>query len=237
MEYLKFANSGILWAACIPGVALCLVQAFLYFRRALKEAKDLGISGDRVKAAAMSSAVTSIGPAVVIVAGMVTLLVCLGGPMAWMRLSYIGAVNTEMTNASVVASTAGVTLGETDMSLNVFTTICLCMGACACGWTLFSGLFAHKLGDMQNKLSGGSVAIMGTMAGASSMGLFGYMTFDRALPYGNNTYAAIGGFVAMLILGFGNKKWNLKWLSSWTLPITMICGMILAVIVRAITAA
>ncbi|MBQ8090897.1 MAG: DUF5058 family protein [Pyramidobacter sp.] len=236
MEYMKIANSSLLWMACIPGVALCIFQAWLFFARALRDAKQLGVTGEQVRKAAFSSALTSIGPAVVIVAGMVTLLVSLGGPTAWMRLAYIGAVNTEMTNASLVASTAGIKLGEGDMPINVFTTIVLCMGACACGWTLFTGLFAHKLGDMQQKLSGGSFNVMKIMSGASSMGLFGYMAFDRGLPYGNNTWAAVGGFVAMLVLGFGNKKWKLKWLSSWTLPLTMLFGMACAVVARAIGA-
>ena len=77
MEYMKIANSSLLWMACIPGVALCIFQAWLFFARALRDAKQLGVTGEQVRKAAFSSALTSIGPAVVIVAGMVTLLVLL----------------------------------------------------------------------------------------------------------------------------------------------------------------
>ena len=54
MEYMKIANSSLLWMACIPGVALCIFQAWLFFARALRDAKQLGVTGEQVKKAAFS---------------------------------------------------------------------------------------------------------------------------------------------------------------------------------------
>ena len=39
LEYLKVANSPLLWIACIPAVALVMVQAFMFARRAWTSAE------------------------------------------------------------------------------------------------------------------------------------------------------------------------------------------------------
>ena len=41
------------------------------------------------------SAISSIGPSIVILVTMISLIVSMGAPVSWMRLSFIGSVNYE----------------------------------------------------------------------------------------------------------------------------------------------
>jgi len=69
-----------------------------------------------MKSAMKSSFITSLGPSVVILTGLLSLLVTVGGPMAWMRLSFIGAVMFELMAAGFGAEAVGVKMGIDPMT-------------------------------------------------------------------------------------------------------------------------
>lgn len=97
LEYLKVANNPIMWISVLPGVLLVIVQAIVLSRRAIVSGRKMGITERQFKSAIRSSALASIGPSLIIVTGMIALLSSMGGPIAWMRLAYIGAVNFELS--------------------------------------------------------------------------------------------------------------------------------------------
>lgn len=90
LEYLKVANNPIMWISVLPGVLLVIVQAIVLSRRAIVSGRKMGITERQFKSAIRSSALASIGPSLIIVTGMIALLSSMGGPIAWMRLAYIG---------------------------------------------------------------------------------------------------------------------------------------------------
>ena len=92
MEALKIANSLPMWIACGLAVLLIIVQAVIFLKNSYDTGKKIGISEEQMKKAIKSSAITSIGPSIVILSGMLSLLITVGAPMAWMRLSLIGSV-------------------------------------------------------------------------------------------------------------------------------------------------
>lgn len=96
LPYLKTANSLFMWISCIPAVALVFFQAYIFMKRAWKTGPQMGVTKEQMKEAAKSSLVASIGPSIVIVTGMVSLLASVGGPLAWMRLAFIGSVMYEL---------------------------------------------------------------------------------------------------------------------------------------------
>ena len=113
-DYLKIANSGWMWFAVAVPMAVLAWQVFLLLRRSLRDGRRMGVRNEQIKSAVIASASASIGPSVSILTGMVSLMVMMGAPIAWMRLSYIGAVMFEMTSADVGAEavgTAAATLG------------------------------------------------------------------------------------------------------------------------------
>lgn len=92
MEYLELANSWIMWVAVLPAVLLTVFQAVIFTKKSISMGKKLGITSQQFKRATAASAVASLGPAVVSAIGCVALIVAMGGPVAWMRLSFVGNV-------------------------------------------------------------------------------------------------------------------------------------------------
>ena len=56
-----------------------------------------------------SSAIASFGPSVVVAIGALGLVLAMGGPISWLRLSFIGAVQYELTAATFGAQAANAT--------------------------------------------------------------------------------------------------------------------------------
>ena len=79
----------------VVGVIILLVvgQSFFFLIRALKRAKEIGISNERVKRIVISSALFTIAPAVSILVGVIALSKTLGVPLPWFRLSVIGSLS------------------------------------------------------------------------------------------------------------------------------------------------
>ena len=82
-DYLSIANSGLMWAAVVsPPMAVMAVQVYLLLTRSLKDGKRMGIKNEQIKSAVIASATASVGPSVSILAGMVSLMVMMGAPIA-----------------------------------------------------------------------------------------------------------------------------------------------------------
>ena len=107
MDALQIANSLPMWIACGLAVGLVVVQAAVFAKNAWSAGKKMGITEKQMKSAVKSSAITSIGPSIVILSGMLSLLISVGGPMAWMRLSLIGSVMFESIAAGIGTSSVG----------------------------------------------------------------------------------------------------------------------------------
>lgn len=116
MDAMNIANSVPMWIAC--GIAVCLVlaQAVIFAVKAYKAGPKIGLNKKQMNKALKSSAITSIGPSVVVLSGMLSLLITVGGPVAWMRLSMIGSVMFESIAAGIGTQNVGVTLGTDTMT-------------------------------------------------------------------------------------------------------------------------
>ncbi len=42
--YKELANGIVMWLACAPGVLIVLYQAYLFFRRSIRDSERIGIS-------------------------------------------------------------------------------------------------------------------------------------------------------------------------------------------------
>ena len=120
------------WLWCRP---------LLFARRAWKTGPQMGVSKEQMVRGAKSAAIASLGPSLVIVIGAVSLLASVGGPLAWMRLAYIGSVMYELPAADRAATAAGSTLGTNNMTMEAFAN---------CAWImcrLLPGL-DHRIGSV-----------------------------------------------------------------------------------------
>ena len=212
LEYLKVANNPIMWISVLPGVLLVIVQAIVLSRRAIVSGRKMGITERQFKSAIRSSALASIGPSLIIVTGMIALLSSMGGPIAWMRLAYIGAVNFELSAADRAASAVGCTLGTSNMTMEAFACAVYTMVICCLGWILVSALFAHKMGDLRDRVAGN------------------YQCFNRGIVLAGpdaQTMTVIFGFGIMFALAIYGKKKNVAWVRKFGMMIAMFSGMLL----------
>ena len=158
MDAMQIANSLPMWIACGSAVLLVVVQALVFAKNAFSAGKKIGLTDKQLKGAIKSSAITSIGPSIVILSGMLSLLITVGGPMAWMRLSLIGSVMFESIAAGFGTSAVGVTLGADTLTPLALTMAVWTMILGSIGWVIFATFSASRMDKVQTKLTGGDSA-------------------------------------------------------------------------------
>jgi hypothetical protein len=230
MDYLKIANNGLMWFTCGLCVFWALLQTFLFVKKSMAVSKDLNISSQQIKSAIKSSTTASIGPSVAIAAGIVPVIVALGGPIAWFRCSFIGSVAYELMAAGFGADAMGATLGGEGMNGTVFACSIWVMSLGSTGWILFTALATPKLDKYRYVLAGGRKAMLPIVSAGAMCGAFAYLSLDRVYRFDTGTYAAIGGFIVMALLMIYNKKKNAQWIKEWALTISMFAGMFISVL-------
>jgi hypothetical protein len=227
---MNIANSPWLWLSCGLCVALVIIQSLLFVKKSLSVSKSLDISDAQIKSAVKSSLTSSIGPSLAILAGMVSLLVAMGGPISWFRLSYIGSVAYELMAAGFGTDAMGVTLGGADMNATAFACGVWVMTLGSTGWVLFTALATPKLDKFRYVLAGGRKAMLPIVSAGAMCGAFAYLSLDRAFRFNEQTLAAIVGFAVMAVFMVYNKKNQKQWIKEWALTISMFIGMIATVV-------
>lgn len=230
-DYLQIANSGWMWFAALIPMSVLGIQTFLILRKSLTNGKRMGITDSQVKRAVIGSASASVGPSLAILAGLISLMVMMGAPIAWLRLSYIGAVMYEMTSADVGAQAVGVTFEQVSMTGEAFANGVWAMTLGSIGWIVVSGLFTDKIDKLRTKLSGGDSAVLPMITAGATLGCYCYLTFSRMYPVAvsnKQLFAVIGGALTILVMTMLNKKRKAKWVSAWGATIAMLVGMCFA---------
>ena len=85
MDAMKIANSIPMWIACGIPVILVIAQALIFAKKSYSAGKKIGLTEKQMKNAIKSSAITSIGPSIVILVTMISLIVSMGAPVSWIR--------------------------------------------------------------------------------------------------------------------------------------------------------
>ncbi|MBU5438742.1 DUF5058 family protein [Tissierella sp. MSJ-40] len=230
MDYLQIANSIPMWIAAGLAISLVLFQAFIFAKKSYETGKEIGLTEVQMKSAMKSSFIMSLGPSLIILTGLLSLLVTVGGPMAWMRLSFIGSVMFELMAVGFGAEAVGVKMGIDPMTNIAFANAIWTMILGSVGWIIFATLTADKMDKVQTKFSKGDNGLIKIISIAAMLGSFGSLVSGHLLAMNKNTIAAIAGGLIMLILSPLADKKNIKWLKEWGMTIALFGGMILAVI-------
>ncbi len=101
-NYLQAVNSLPVWICVVPAVAIVLIQAWMFAKKAYNSALEIGMTKDQLSSAIRASASASIGPSIAILSGLLALIGIAGGPISWYRLSYIGNVVFETLSSTSV---------------------------------------------------------------------------------------------------------------------------------------
>ena len=99
MDYLTISNLPIFWILAGITVIVSAVQTVLYVRQANKATRECQLDPQLPKQAFKIGLISAIGPACGVFIVMVGLMSAIGGPIAWLRLSIIGAAATELSAA------------------------------------------------------------------------------------------------------------------------------------------
>lgn len=247
MDVMELANSLPMWIACGIPVVFVIIQAVLFMREAYSSGEKVGLTKTQMKKAVKSSVVTSIGPSIVVLSGMLSLLVTVGGPVGWMRLSMIGSVMFESIAAGLGTSAVGVTLGTDPMTKEALTMAIWTMILCSIGWVLFGTFSANKMEKIEHKLSKGNSGTLTTIASTAIIGVFAAMVASHlskpiysliqkadaaTMSAANkNAIACILGAVIMYVLSTVAEKKNIGWLREWALTITILGAMIITALI------
>jgi len=232
MDFFEVLTRPIMWIIVVPGIAVVVIQAIVFGRKAYAAGLEIGLSKDQLKSAIKGSAIASIGPAIVVLTGMIALLVMIGGAMAWQRGSVIGNVVFEMLAFNFGASATPLPYdGFQGISMNAAINGLWVMALGASPWILVSVLFTDKMDLLQTKVSSGDpvkMRIIGTSAMVSGMGTLasGHVV---ANPLSNNSIAVYVGTLAMIVICVINSRREqpIKWLTEWALAICLFLGVII----------
>jgi len=230
MDFLVIANSPLLWGITLTAVVVVLVQATLFLKKSYVAGKEMGLAESDLKLAFKTGTIASVGPSVVIVVGMVSLLITVGGPTALMRLAYIGNVVYELMSVGFAADAYGVGRTAAEITPEVFVTSLWCMAIGCIGWVLFTVLFTDKLEVIRDKMAGGESKLIPVISSAAMLGAYGYFNAGYVVGMNKNTVAIVTGFVVMTAITLLYRKTQNKLLNEWGLTIAMFTGMLLAVI-------
>ena len=137
--YLEIANSPMLWAMVIPTVLAMCVQAYVFIKDAVKAGPIVGLTKEDTKTAMSMFTV------------MIAFMAIMGGPFAWLRLSIIGTITTEMLGATAGATALGVELGGPDYGIIGFANSVWVITLNTWGFFLVNLIFAHRIEKFKGK--------------------------------------------------------------------------------------
>ena len=231
MEALKIANSLPMWLACGSAVVLVIIQALIFVKKAINAAPEVGVTKEQVNKALKSSALTAIGPSIVVLFGMLSLLVSVGGPMGWMRLSVIGSVMFESIAAGIGTGSVGVQLGVDELTPLALTMAVWTMFIGSIGWVIFSTFAADKMDKIQAKLAGSNPAGLTIISSGAIIGVFAAMVSQKLVVLNKNALATVLGGVLMFVMMTLTKNEKYAKLREWNLTIAILVAMIITAVI------
>lgn len=236
MDYLSISNLPVFWILASVTVLVSAVQAVLYIREAKKAAKVCNLAPHLPKKAFQIGLVSAVGPALSVFVVMVGLMSAIGGPMAWQRLSIIGAAATELSAATLGAQACGMSgLADPNFDLTVLAVSWFGMALNGAGWLVFTGIATPGLEKLRNKISGGDIRWLNVMSAACAIGIFAYLNANQMIADGpsvnlGGTVACLAGAASMMIIGKLVVPKHPK-IAEYSLGIAMIIGITLAIII------
>lgn len=232
--YKSMSNGLLMWLACAPGILIVIFQSLKFFNKTRKSASAMGLTDKQVKSAIRSAAITSIGPCFVMLTTMLTLMLYVGAPLAWLRVDFIGSAIYELQAADLTSKALGIELGSAAMDADFLATSALVMGLGCIPWVLFAAIFADKMDKVNAWMSGGNAKAIPIIGTGGLIGIFCSLTADKVYPVKTQIVAVIVAAAVMFVIQSYNNKANKQWVKEWNLTICMLAGMICATIAESL---
>ena len=232
-------NHPVLYVIVGAIIALVLAQSAFFLAKAVKRAKELGISKTTVKKTISSAAIFTIAPAIAVLVGVVALSKSLGVALPWLRLSVIGSITYETVAAGNALEAAGMGAGTTITDPSIFITIAWVMTVGIAAGLVFVPFVTKKLQTGMSKIGmkdkkWGEIFNNAMFLGMISAFL-GYVFCDVGLVVKGDTSGLIPVCVmavsalVMAVCGTIATKAKIRWLTDYALPMSLIIGMVSAI--------
>lgn len=225
---LEQLNSVIMWVGCSLPVVFLLFLAGRMWKKTYKTGKEIGLEDKQLKAAVKTSAITAIGPSIACLAGMFAVMAIMGGPVAFMRLSFVGNSMFELMAAGFGAAATGVQTGVDQMTEDAFMAALLVMILGSIPWVLFGTFASDKMDKIQTKIvKKAGRAILPVISTGALLGALGANNATYLTALDKTTISCLLGAGIMAVVCVIAKKKDIKWLSQWNLTIAIFPAMII----------
>ncbi|SHJ79671.1 DUF5058 family protein [Hespellia stercorisuis] len=225
---LSRINGVLMWAGCSLPVIFLLFMAGRSWKKSYKTGIEMGLEDKQLKAAIKTSAITAIGPSIACLAGMFAVMAVMGGPVSFMRLSFVGNSMFELMAAGFGAAATGVQVGVDKMTEDAFMASLLVMILGSIPWVLFGTFASDKMDKIQNvivKKMGKS--ILPVISAGALLGALGANNATYLTALNKTTISCLLGAGIMAAACIIAKKKDIKWLSQWSLTIAIFPAMII----------
>ncbi len=229
------SNGAFMYVVVAVVIAFVLLQSVVFFIKAWRRGKELGMDMKALKKTVGSSAVFTIAPAFAILLGVIALSNALGFPLPWLRLSVIGSLTYEATAAAAAASAVGATLAERVTDPKVFTTISWVMALGIIPGLLLVPLLGKKIekgiSNIQSKDSKWGQIFLSSLFLGMISAFLGMVFADvhEGLTGWIPVFVMLASALLMMVCGLIRKLLGAKWIEDYALPISLLGGMALSI--------
>lgn len=229
------SNSAFMYVVVAVVIAFVLLQSVVFFIKAWRRGKELGMDMQALKKSVGTSAVFTVAPAFAILLGVVALSNALGFPLPWLRLSVIGSLTYETTAAAAAATAVGTSLSERITDPKAFAAIAWVMTLGIVPGLVLVPLFGKKIengiSNIKEKDSKwGKIFLSGLFLGMISafLGLV-FADVHKGLTGWIPVFVMFSSAVLMMLCGLAQKLFKIKWIEDYALPISLLGGMALSI--------
>ncbi len=224
--YMEIANTPMMWAMVIPTVIMVCIQAYIFIKDAMKAGPIVGLTKQDTREAMRAGAICSIGPGLSMFTVMIALMSILGGPFAWLRLSIIGTITTEMLGATAGATAMGVDLGGPDYGIIAFTSSVWVITLNTWGFFIVNLLFAHRMEKVKMAVERHDAHMFDAVGLCVMIGCVAMFLAGQMVSGTGKFVAAIAGFIIMTILIEISEK--VPKLKEYNLGFAMLAAIFIA---------
>jgi hypothetical protein len=231
MDYLEVANSTTLYIVVLIILAILMGQAVIFYRMALKRAKEINIAPEKIKKATRSAMIATIVPSLAIVVALITIAPALGIPVSWARLGMAGSMMYEI----IVATLGGQVMGAESLGGPGYTGQAFANSV----WLMTLGVFPAYVAVIVflkpykaalQKRAAADQAWQGIFATTIFISVFAALAVPYTLKGGDELTATLAGGASMLVLALAIAKFKLNWLKEYALSFSMIAAIVVVIL-------
>ena len=232
-------NHPILFVLVALIIAVVLGQSVYFLVRALRRARELGISRETVRKTVSSSAVFTVAPAVSILVSVVALSKSLGVALPWLRLSVIGSMSYEVVASQNVLKAANVPDGTVITDPSVFLSVVWVMTLSIAAGLVLVPFMTKSIQSGMTKMGMKDKRWGELFNNAMFLGMIsaflGFVFCDIGQLTTGNTACLIPVLVMvtsallMAVCGLLATRCGIRWLTDYALPLSLVGGMAAAV--------